>query len=207
MSPSRTMVWSSATTMRIIRIAPTARALQGQVHLDQGALVRARSRCGSRPPAGRRAPAGPAGRRSPACAGDSRAKPLPSSRTVSTTASAPRSSVDLDLPGLGVLGDVGERFLERCGTPPWRRGSGRSRPSSASTSSHGDAGALREVVHQPLACRDQPEVVEHQRAQVRGDAPRGRHRGVEQQLHRGELAAQRLGGLAQVAAQPGSRRS
>ena len=45
------------------------------------------------------------------------------------------------------------------------------------------AGALREVLHQPLDRGDEAQVVEHQRAQVGGDAPRRRHGGLEQRLH------------------------
>ena len=165
--PSRTMVWSSATTMRIMssvcpppenfqrsRLSvPLPRGCSRSATLppsEVGALLQAEQavrvglarRLRRRSPCRRRAPC-------------------------STTPSAPRSSAHLTWCASACFGDVGEGLLEhaedrggvRIGAAPGRR--------PASTSSHGVPVRCAEVLHQPLARRDEAQVVEHERAQVR----------------------------------------
>ena len=58
-----------------------------------------------------------------------------------------------------------------------------SSSSSSMSQVAGHAGALGEVLHQPFDGRRQAEVVQHQRAQVGGDAAGGGHAGVEHGQH------------------------
>ena len=76
----------------------------------------------------------------------------------------------LRMRGLGVLGNIDERLLHDA------EKSGGVGLFKLKVVSHlqraGHARALRETLHQPFERRDQPEVVEQQRTQISGNAPR-----------------------------------
>ena len=81
-----------------------------------------------------------------------------------------------------MLGDVGQRFLDDA--------KDRSRMRIMQFQVRGADGqlawyarALREIIYQPFDGRQQAQIVEHERPQVGGHAPRRRDRGVEQRFH------------------------
>ena len=97
-----------------------------------------------------------------------------------------------DLRRRGVLGNVGQAFLQHAkhrGAVRIREVEIRLRRKDQLTR---DSGAGGEVLHEPVGSRGQAQVVEHHRAQIRRYPARRRYGGVEQLLHRVELAGQRL---------------
>src|SRR6266571_1687003 len=97
---------------------------------------------------------------------------------------------DFDALRLGVPGDVGERLLQDA---EYRGGvrilEFEIRRGDAQLA--GDPRALGEFLHQPLGGRYQPQVVEYQWAQIRGDAPSRGDGAVDHRLHCVELLGDR----------------
>ena len=130
--PSRTMAWSSASTMRIMPRPPRHRDARLDARAGAGRAVDAAPRRA----AAARARAGPPGPATAACAGRPVRKPTPSSCTRSTSASPARCSSHADLAWPARAWPRWPATPARCGTRRSRRAR-RSSSVSSTSSSHG----------------------------------------------------------------------
>ena len=104
-------------------------------------------------------------------------KPTPLSRTATRTLGVDAGERHLDLGGLGVLGDVGQRLLHQAVDGELRR-LAAGRPCSSSVLDL-ELAALAELAHQDLERGHQAEVAERRRPQVFDDAALERDAAVE----------------------------
>src|SRR3990172_596936 len=167
-SPERSTAWSSARRTRIFSVTvalPAAAPRQRGLHRDTRAP--ARSRLNSHPSSDEGQPPLPPEQAEPGAAGTLRGLHVEPAAVVlddETQGAAATGQAGLHLRCAGMLGDVGQRLLDDPVEHQLYIRRQASEPAARKLRFHGPA--MREVLHERLERRFQPQVIQHRGTQV-----------------------------------------